>query len=79
MTQHELPVTTEEAVLPADPAPRRTPMYLQGRRLELIAIGLMSLGAAMMFQPFAKVLYTYSFIVILLGAVMFTIVSHFPD
>lgn len=40
---------------------------------------IMALGAAMMFQPFAQVLFSYSFIVILLGTIMFTIVSHFPD
>ena len=57
-------------------APRRLPPR---RRLERIAMALMALGALMMFQPFALVLYTYSFIVILAGTVMFTVVSHFPE
>lgn len=49
------------------------------RYLEPIAIGIMALGALMMFQPFAKVLYTYSFIVILFGTLMFIVVSHLQE
>jgi len=30
-------------------------------------------------QPFLLVLYTYSFVVILTGTVLFIIVSHFPE
>jgi hypothetical protein len=30
-------------------------------------------------QPFALVLYSYSFVVTLAGVVLFTIVSKFPD
>jgi hypothetical protein len=48
-------------------------------RLELIAIGIMALGALMMFQPFTIALYSYSFLVILAGTLMFIIVSHFPE
>jgi len=33
----------------------------------------------MLMQPLALWIYTYSFIVILTGTVMFIIVSHFPE
>lgn len=56
--------------------PRRV---LRKRYLERIAMGIMALGALMMFQPFMLVLYTYSFVVILAGTLMFIIVSHLPD
>lgn len=49
------------------------------RYLEPAAIGVMALGFAMMFQPFAQALFTYSFIVILLGTLMFIVVSHLPE
>jgi hypothetical protein len=43
------------------------------------AMALIALGVAMLMQPFALVLYTYSFVVILVGTFGFMIVSHFPD
>jgi hypothetical protein len=46
---------------------------------ELAATVLIGLGGAMLMQPFAMSLFTYSFITILAGTVMFIIVSHFPD
>ena len=33
----------------------------------------------MLFQPFALSLYTYSFITLLVGTLMFIIVSKFPE
>ena len=45
-------------------------------QLERLAMGLIGLGALMMFQPFARILFTYSFIVILSGVILFTIVSR---
>jgi hypothetical protein len=47
--------------------------------LERVAMGLIALGALMMFQPFTIVLFTYSYIVILAGVVLFTIVSRMAD
>jgi hypothetical protein len=49
------------------------------RRLERIAMGIMALGALMMFQPFMIILFTYSFITFLAGTIMFVVVSHFSD
>jgi hypothetical protein len=42
-------------------------------------MGLIALGALMMFQPFTIVLFTYSYIVILAGVILFTIVSRMAD
>ena len=47
--------------------------------LERVAMGLMALGALMMFQPFVLAIYSYSFIVILIGTALFIVVSHFSD
>jgi hypothetical protein len=38
-----------------------------------------ALGIFMMLQPFALLLYTYSFATTLAGVVLFTIVSKFPQ
>jgi hypothetical protein len=46
---------------------------------EMIATVLIALGVFMLMQPFALILFTYSFIVTLIGTVMFIIVSHFPE
>lgn len=46
---------------------------------EMVATILIALGVVMLMQPFAMVLFTYSFIVTLTGTVMFIIVSHFPE
>ncbi|MBU0582259.1 MAG: hypothetical protein KKB66_02680 [Alphaproteobacteria bacterium] len=55
------------------------PVFLRRGLLENIAIALIGLGFLMLFQPFALVLYTYSFITMLVGTVMFIIVSKFPE
>ena len=46
---------------------------------EMVASILIALGVVMLMQPFAIGIYTYSFIVTLVGTVMFIIVSHFPE
>ena len=46
---------------------------------EMVATILIALGVIMLMQPFALGIYTYSFIVTLVGTVMFIIVSHFPE
>ena len=46
---------------------------------EMLATILIALGVFMLMQPFALVLFTYSFIVTLVGTVMFILVSHFPE
>ncbi|MEM7644904.1 MAG: hypothetical protein AAF366_20660 [Pseudomonadota bacterium] len=46
---------------------------------EMVATVLIAVGVLMLMQPFVLILYTYSFIVTLVGTVMFIIVSHFPE
>lgn len=46
---------------------------------EMLASILIALGVFMMMQPFWMVAFTYSFLVTLVGTVMFIIVSHFPE
>ena len=55
------------------------PKLLRRGPLENLSVGLIALGFLMLFQPFALVLYTYSFITLLLGTVMFIVVSKFPE
>ncbi|MDC1500488.1 hypothetical protein N8388_04525 [Octadecabacter sp.] len=46
---------------------------------EILASILIAVGVVMLMQPFLITLYTYSFIVTLVGTVMFIFVSHFPE
>ena len=46
---------------------------------ELLASALIALGVFMLMQPLALWIFTWSFIVTLIGTVMFVIVSHFPE
>ena len=46
---------------------------------EMLASILIALGVVMLMQPFVLGLYSYSFIVTLVGTVMFIIVSHFRE
>jgi hypothetical protein len=46
---------------------------------EMLASILIALGVLMLMQPFMLWLFTYSFIITLIGTVMFIIVSHFPE
>ena len=46
---------------------------------EMLASILISLGIIMLMQPFVLWAFTYSFVTILVGTVMFIIVSHFPE
>ena len=55
------------------------PKWLRRGPLEMAACLVIALGIFMMLQPFALVLFTYSFVVTLAGVAMFTIVSKFPS
>lgn len=54
-------------------------LRLRRRPWEMLATILIGLGVFMLMQPFALALFTWSFLVTLIGTVMFIIVSHFPD
>ena len=46
---------------------------------EMLASIFIALGVVMMMQPLALSLFSYSFLVTLIGTVMFIITSHFPE
>ena len=46
---------------------------------EMLASILIALGVIMLMQPFVLSLFTYSFVITLIGTVMFVIVSHFRE
>ncbi|TPI20598.1 hypothetical protein [Mesorhizobium sp. B4-1-1] len=55
------------------------PRWARRGLMENIATAVIAIGFLMLFQPFALSLYTYSFITMLAGTVMFIIVSKFPE
>ena len=65
--------------LPKDPPARQWPVWLRRDALELLACAVIALGILMLLQPFALVLYTWSFVTMLTGTVMFMVVSKFPQ
>ncbi|MFT4960206.1 MAG: hypothetical protein ACI92Z_001286 [Paracoccaceae bacterium] len=46
---------------------------------QMLASILIGVGVVMLMQPFLLAAYTYSFIVTLIGTVMFIVVGHFPE
>lgn len=46
---------------------------------EMLATILIGLGVVMLMQPFALWAFTWSFVVTLIGTLMFIITSHFPE
>ena len=70
--------STSSAHAPA--APRSNwPRWLRRNTMELVACGVIGLGLFMLLQPFALFLYTWSFLTMLGGTVMFMVVSKFPE
>ena len=58
---------------------RRWPAWLRRGPMELLACAIITLGIVMMLQPFAMVLFTWSFLTTLFGTALFMIVSKFPQ
>lgn len=46
---------------------------------EIVASVLIALGVVMLMQPLSLTLFSFSFLVTLVGTVMFIVVSHFPE
>jgi hypothetical protein len=46
---------------------------------ENIATAIIAVGVVMLCQPFVIDLYTYSFVTILTGTIMFMVVTKFPE
>ncbi|MBY5810553.1 hypothetical protein [Rhizobium leguminosarum] len=61
------------------PARPKRPFFLRRGPMETIATVLIGLGFLMLFQPFLLLLYTYSLVTLLIGTVMFIIVSKLPE
>lgn len=59
--------------------PSRWPRLFRRGIMENLATLIIAAGFIMLFQPFALTLYTYSFVTLLFGTVMFIIVSKFPE
>jgi hypothetical protein len=55
------------------------PKWLRRGPMELVACVFITLGILMLLQPFALILYTWSFVTMLFGTVMFTVVSKLPQ
>ena len=55
------------------------PKWARRGPMEIVACVIIAVGIFMMLQPFALVLYTWSFVTTLGGTLMFTIVSKFPE
>jgi hypothetical protein len=75
MSHSHSPTPPAEASTPASGWPK----LLRRGPLELVACGLITLGILMLLQPLALVLFTWSFITMLVGTVMFMVVSKFPE
>lgn len=58
---------------------RSWPALLRRGPMENLATAIIGIGFLMLFQPFALSLYTYSFMTMLAGTVMFIVVSKFPE
>ena len=61
------------------PTPSHWPTWLRRGRLEMVSCIIIGVGLFMLLQPFALVLYTWSFVTMLGGTLMFTVVSKFPE
>ena len=57
----------------------RWPRWLRRGVLEIVACVVIGVGLFMLLQPFALILYTWSFVTMLTGTVMFMVVSKFPE
>jgi predicted membrane protein len=55
------------------------PHYLRRGSMELVACIIIAIGIAMMLQPLALILFTWSFVTTLFGTLMFTVVTKFPE
>jgi hypothetical protein len=55
------------------------PRYLRRGPMEIVACIIIAIGIAMMLQPLALILFTWSFVTTLFGTLMFTVVTKFPE
>jgi hypothetical protein len=55
------------------------PKYLRRGPMEIVACVIIALGIAMMLQPLALILFTWSFVTTLFGTLLFMVVTKFPE
>jgi len=60
-------------------AKKRRPIWLRRAAWEPATLVTIGLGLAMLMQPFAKPLFTYSFIVLLAGVIGYSIAGKVPE
>lgn len=56
-----------------------TPAWLRRGLWEPLTLALIGLGLLMLMQPFAKFLFTYSFIVLLVGVAGYSVAGKLPE
>lgn len=59
--------------------PKRAPVWLRRGIWEPVTLALIGLGLAMLMQPFVKLLFTYSFVVLLAGVVGYSVAGKLPE
>lgn len=64
---------------PQGAAASRWPKALRRGPMETLATLLIAAGVLMLLQPFSLTLYGHSFVTTLIGVVMFTFVTKFPE
>ena len=87
MNPHANPTSPAEPqrTATAEPPPAQYRRHPAERRLfrrgpwENAATAIIAIGVFMLMQPLALSLYTYSFLTILTGTILFVIVSHFRE
>lgn len=58
---------------------RHIPAWLRRGLWEPATLALIAIGLLMLLQPFAKVLFTYSFIVLLAGVAGYSVAGKLPE
>ena len=56
-----------------------TPLWLRRGIWEPLTLAMIGLGLTMLMQPFVKILFTYSFIVLLAGVVGYSIAGKLQE
>lgn len=72
-------VTPSTPLATVSAAAGRWPQWLRRGPMELLACAVICVGILMLLQPFALILYTWSFATMLSGTVLFMVVSKFPQ
>ena len=67
------------SVQPQSVPKKRWPRWARRGLMENVAVVLIALGILMLVQPYSIALYGWSFTVVLVGTLMFTVVSKFPE